>query len=154
MFAAPFISNTGLLLAILAGVLLIATQLIFVMMLNVSRTMRSVVTEDIEEDTSVPEHEPSSMTKLMGLDHTASFSDVRSATMRHSAEKMGKQFLLSEREIDVLALYALGYTQKRVAEQLFISQGTAHAHIKRIYSKTNLHSRQELIDYLETYSDE
>lgn len=151
MFAAPFISNTGLLLAILAGVLLIATQLIFAMMLNVSRTMRGDVAKDVEA--RLTEQEPNSMTKLMGLDQNASFSDVRAATMRRAAEKMGKQFLLSGREVDVLALYALGYTQKRVAELLFISQGTAHAHIKRIYAKTNLHSRQELIDYLETYTD-
>ena len=42
--------------------------------------------------------------------------------MKHNAEEMGKQFLLSDREIEVMALYALGYTQKRVAEELFITQ--------------------------------
>lgn len=48
-----------------------------------------------------------------------------------------------------LALYALGHTQKRVAEELFISQGTANAHIKRIYAKTNLHFCQKIIDCLQ-----
>ena len=68
------------------------------------------------------------------------------------AEEVGKQFLLSEREVEVLSLYALGWTQKRVAEELFISPGTAHAHIKRIYAKTGLHSRQEILDYMEKYT--
>ena len=77
---------------------------------------------------------------------------LRQATMRHNAEEVGKQFLLSEREVEVLSLYALGWTQKRVAEELFISPGTAHAHIKRIYAKTGLHSRQEILDYMEKYT--
>ena len=91
--------------------------------------------------------------KVLGLDdHHESLADVRQATMRHNAEEVGKQFLLSEREVEVLSLYALGWTQKRVAEELFISPGTAHAHIKRIYAKTGLHSRQEILDYMEKYT--
>jgi len=39
-----------------------------------------------------------------------------------------------------------------VAEELSISPGTAHAHIKRIYAKTGLHSRQEILDYMEKYT--
>nr|WP_235957269.1 LuxR C-terminal-related transcriptional regulator [Parvibacter caecicola] len=66
---------------------------------------------------------------------------------------MGRQFLLSRREEEVLVLYAQGYTQKRVADALFISPETAHAHIKRIYAKTELHSRQEIIDYLESFTN-
>ena len=81
-----------------------------------------------------------------------SLADVRQASMRHNAEEMGRQFLLSDREMEVLALYALGYTQKRVAEELYITPGTAHAHIKRIYAKTGLHSRQEILDYMQQYT--
>ena len=66
--------------------------------------------------------------------------------------QMGKQFLLSDREVEVLALYALGWTQKRVAEELYISPSTAHAHIKRIYAKTGLHSRQEILDFMDQYT--
>ena len=29
---------------------------------------------------------------------------------------------------------------------------TAHAHIKRIYAKTGLHSRQEILDYMQQYT--
>lgn len=92
------------------------------------------------------------LVRLMGLDEGDSIADIRKATMRDNAEQMGKQFLLSDREVEVLALYALGWTQKRVAEKLYISPSTAHAHIKRIYAKTGLHSRQEILDFMDQYT--
>lgn len=92
------------------------------------------------------------LVRLMGLDEGDSIADIRKATMRDNAEQMGKQFLLSDREVEVLALYALGWTQKRVAEELCISPSTAHAHIKRIYAKTGLHSRQEILDFMDQYT--
>ncbi|MDR1713381.1 MAG: helix-turn-helix transcriptional regulator [Coriobacteriales bacterium] len=66
--------------------------------------------------------------------------------------ELGRTFLLSEREIEVLTLFAQGYTQKRIAQKLYISPGTAHTHIKRIYAKTGLHSRQDILDYLAEYT--
>lgn len=92
------------------------------------------------------------LVRLMGLDEGDSIADIRKATMRDNAEQMGKQFLLSDREVEVLARYALGWTQKRVAEELYISPSTAHAHIKRIYAKTGLHSRQEILDFMDQYT--
>lgn len=86
--------------------------------------------------------------RLLGLDDAAGIGEVREALLSHSAEVMGKQFLLSDREVEVLSLYASGMTQKRVAERLHISTTTAHTHITRIYAKTGLHSRQEILDYM------
>ncbi len=68
-----------------------------------------------------------------------------------SVISMGQRFGLTGREIEVLTLYALGHTQARVSEELHLSQNTVHTHIKRIYDKTNLHSRQEILDYLAEY---
>lgn len=72
-------------------------------------------------------------------------------TLQEAVRRMGEQFLLSSREVDVLALYAAGYTQKKVAEELFITPATAHTHIKRIYGKCGMHSRQEILEYLASY---
>ena len=94
---------------------------------------------------------PSTLERLLGLDNDSAVADVQNAVMRHHARQMGEQFLLSDREVEVLALYASGMTQKRVAEELHISQTTAHTHIGRIYSKTGLHSRQEILDYFKQY---
>lgn len=74
-----------------------------------------------------------------------------SASMRQRIQALGEQFLLSDREIDVLTLYALGHTQKKVAEELSITPATAHTHIKRIYSKCGMHSRQDILEYLSSY---
>ncbi len=138
----------------LAGLLLIvSTQAVFITMLTITS----------EDEQTHAELEPESrIAKIMAigkaqdpdesLGEQASLTDIRQEAMSRSAEKMGAQFLLSEREIEVLTLYAQGFTQKSVGEKLFISQGTVHAHIKRIYAKTGLHSRQDLLNYLERYA--
>lgn len=142
--------NDPLMLAAVFTMIVISTQVAFVNFLNV-RKFESVPEEELTHQQKAVQTSP--VVKIMGLDdHHESLADVRQATMRHNAEEVGKQFLLSEREIEVLSLYALGWTQKRVAEELFISPGTAHAHIKRIYAKTGLHSRQEILDYMEKYT--
>ena len=145
--------NPLLMMCVLAAVftmIVISTQVAFVNFLNV-RKFEAVPEEELTHQQKAVQTSP--VVKIMGLDdHHESLADVRQATMRHNAEEVGKQFLLSEREVEVLSLYALGWTQKRVAEELFISPGTAHAHIKRIYAKTGLHSRQEILDYMEKYT--
>ena len=101
----------------------------------------------------------SAFSSILGLDNQnapqpqpQSAADTRLQAMQGSIGELGRQFLLSPREMEVLTLYALGYTQKRVANELFITESTAHAHIKHIYEKTGMHSRQEIIDYLECYT--
>lgn len=74
--------------------------------------------------------------------------DVHIAT---SVMKMGQRFGLTGREVEVLTLYALGHTQARVSEELQLSTNTVHTHIKRVYEKTDLHSRQEILDYISEY---
>ncbi|MEC4272767.1 helix-turn-helix transcriptional regulator [Adlercreutzia sp. R25] len=76
---------------------------------------------------------------------------IISDSLRGRVRAMGEQFLLSDREVDVLTYYALGYTQKKVAKELSITPATAHSHIKRIYGKCGMHSRQEILEYLASY---
>lgn len=140
-------TNDILMHAIMGTLIVVSTQVIFMQFLGIARSSEKESEHEAAEETA-----SKPLTRLMGLDEGASLAVQRQAAMRHSAEIMGKQFLLSEREVDVLALYALGFTQKRVAEELFISPGTAHAHIKRIYAKCDMHSRQEILDYIEQYA--
>ena len=86
--------------------------------------------------------------RVFELDSETPSSERTVALMQANAKEIGCRFGLTEREVEVLALFALGHTQKRVAEELFMSQSTAHAHIRHIYVKTNFHSRQEIIDYI------
>jgi two-component system, NarL family, response regulator NreC len=54
---------------------------------------------------------------------------------------------LSEREVDVLRLIALGHTNAEIAEQLFLSVRTVETHRAHIQQKLRLSSRAELVHY-------
>ncbi|WP_305299505.1 response regulator transcription factor [Parvibacter caecicola] len=58
----------------------------------------------------------------------------------------GAYYGLTEREIDVMHLFATGRTAARVREELVISAGTVNTHALHIYQKMDVHSRQELIE--------
>ena len=67
---------------------------------------------------------------------------MRKELILHDAEKLQKEFGLPDREAEVVALYALGKTQQAITEELCITPATVRAHIKHVYAKTDLHSRQ------------
>ena len=50
-----------------------------------------------------------------------------------------REIPLTEREIDVLRLYARGYRSKDVANELNISHNTVHVHLGNIREKLNIH---------------
>jgi two-component system, NarL family, response regulator NreC len=54
---------------------------------------------------------------------------------------------LSEREVDVLRLIALGHTNAEIAQQLFLSVRTVETHRSHIQQKLRLASRAELVAY-------
>lgn len=53
---------------------------------------------------------------------------------------------LSKREAEILPLALKGRTGERIAAEFFISKSTVDTHLRRIYVKTGMHGRQELID--------
>lgn len=54
---------------------------------------------------------------------------------------------LSDRELDVLRLIALGHTNSEIAEQLFLSVRTVESHRAHIQQKLRLSKRSELVRY-------
>jgi two-component system, NarL family, response regulator NreC len=54
---------------------------------------------------------------------------------------------LSQREVDVLRLIALGNTNAEIAEQLFLSVRTVETHRSHIQQKLRLSTRAELVGY-------
>ena len=54
---------------------------------------------------------------------------------------------LSEREVDVLRLIALGHTNSEIAEQLYLSVRTVETHRSHIQQKLRLSTRAELVGY-------
>jgi LuxR family maltose regulon positive regulatory protein len=52
---------------------------------------------------------------------------------------------LSEREVEVLQLIAAGFSNKEIADKLFISLNTVRTHTKNINSKLEVHSRTQAV---------
>lgn len=62
---------------------------------------------------------------------------------------LAEQNGLSERQVEVMLLFAKGRSRKRIEQELYISAGTVNSHLRNIYSKLGVHSRQELLDHIE-----
>ena len=54
---------------------------------------------------------------------------------------------LSEREVEILSLLAMGYTNPEIAEQLVVSVRTVESHRSHILTKLRLTTRAELVRY-------
>lgn len=52
---------------------------------------------------------------------------------------------MTEREKEVCTLLAKGYNNRRIADALYISEGTVKNYISSIYDKTGIHDRARLI---------
>jgi DNA-binding NarL/FixJ family response regulator len=59
----------------------------------------------------------------------------------------GEQKLLTDREREILKLIAKEYTNKNIAEELFISERTVETHRKNIFRKTGTNNLVGLIKY-------
>lgn len=49
-----------------------------------------------------------------------------------------------------MVLLAKGRTRARIQEELYLSSGTVATHARHIYQKVDVHSKQELLDVIES----
>lgn len=70
------------------------------------------------------------------------------AISRACAQLAGRHGL-SEREGEVLELLARGNTRQSIAGKLVVSENTVRTHVKNIYAKLRIHSKQQLIDMVD-----
>lgn len=63
--------------------------------------------------------------------------------------ELATQFKLTPRELEILLRVVAGATKDEVAEALVISPATAKTHIRNIYGKIGVHSKNELLELLE-----
>lgn len=56
---------------------------------------------------------------------------------------------LTEREAEILGYLARGRTNAYIATTLFVSENTVRSHVRNLYAKLDVHTRQQLIDLVE-----
>lgn len=86
---------------------------------------------------------------------------VNSDEHKHLRDRISKQcviaqqlFRLTDRETEITELSVRGYTVARVAEELVVSENTVRTHMKKIYVKTGVHKKQDLIVLVEGLAEE
>lgn len=65
---------------------------------------------------------------------------------------VAERYALSEREAEVMELIVRGHTVNRIAEELLISANTVRTHSKRLYTKLDIHKKQELRDLVDSFA--
>lgn len=61
-------------------------------------------------------------------------------------EAIAAEHGLTPRELEVMKMLCKGRTKSYIAETLYLTENTVRSHTKHIYSKLDVHSKQELID--------
>ena len=79
--------------------------------------------------------------RLVASGHQLIDSDTAKQAMESLTQLPGSE--LTEREREVLALVARGYTNKQIADTLFVSEKTARNHVSHILDKLGLSRRSE-----------
>lgn len=64
--------------------------------------------------------------------------------------ELSRDYGLTEAEMRILDQVARGRSARYIAEDLGISFNTVRTHIRHIYEKLSIHSKQELIDLVES----
>lgn len=73
----------------------------------------------------------------------------RKAQWHQKVDAVCEQYHLSPREREILPILLRGRDAKYIMDTFYISQSTAKTHIYNIYRKFGIHSRQELLDFVE-----
>ena len=72
---------------------------------------------------------------------TVGLSDLAQAT-----GEIARRFALTPREGEILGMLLQGRSGPYIAEDLYLSKSTVKTHIRHIYDKLDISSRQQLID--------
>lgn len=91
----------------------------------------------------------SGKTTIWGL--LPSHNEGNESAQAHTIASIAEQYGLTLREREVLLLLVRGYSAKAVSSSLTISLSTSRTHIHRIYTKLEVHSRQDVLDLIDRH---
>jgi DNA-binding CsgD family transcriptional regulator len=95
----------------------------------------------------LPHNDPKALLSLTSQEENE--ERARMGIWKRRCTQLAAQHHLSPKETEVLFLLAKGRNAEYIQNELVVSRHTAKAHIYHIYQKTDVHSRQELINLLE-----
>lgn len=75
----------------------------------------------------------------------------QASSQEESLARLETSIGLTPREIEVFRLLIKGRSVPYIRDELVISRDTVATHVKHIYAKAQVHSRQELLDLVEVY---
>lgn len=75
--------------------------------------------------------------------HIHKTDDAATQETEHGLKKLTTVYGLSDREVEVLKLLALGLRNNEISERLFLSNGTVKNYISNIYAKLEVKGRRE-----------
>jgi DNA-binding CsgD family transcriptional regulator len=78
-------------------------------------------------------------------------SERRGIKQSQAVAAAGAAHGLSEREVDIISYTYRGYNAKHIAGVLYIAESTVYTHLKRIYRKLGIHSKQDLIQLIDSF---
>lgn len=100
----------------------------------------SLIAEKTDEQTAIPLSEVASTNAPEDAP-----VEKRGCNMERAADP---KYGLSARELEILDLFAQGRSANWIADNLTISKNTVRSHLRASYTKLDIHTRQELLDFL------
>lgn len=82
--------------------------------------------------------------KVAEVDGQASL-EAAQALMAQRCSALAARYQLSNRETEIMGLLIRGHDVRHIAKELFISENTVRYHSKNIYTKMDIHTKQELL---------
>jgi DNA-binding CsgD family transcriptional regulator len=124
----------------LADSLNMTLQVIFLLSVSVNMVLRAGQSQGFGPQKSLVSQDPADFSLT---EKTLATSDLETICLA-----IAKRYDLSPRESEILLLIAQGRGTSYISEKLFVSSNTVKTHIKRIYQKCDIHSKEELIDLI------
>jgi DNA-binding NarL/FixJ family response regulator len=77
--------------------------------------------------------------------HLIKIGSLEFGVIKLNMENLEKKYQITKREMEVIDLICLGKTNKEIADQLFISVDTVKDHNYKIFQKTGVRNRTQLV---------
>jgi DNA-binding NarL/FixJ family response regulator len=81
------------------------------------------------------------------------FSQIATVAVRRGREAALESVRMTQREREVIALIAVGLSNKEIAQRLNIATDTVKSHVRNVMEKLALHSRLQIAAYAHSHDD-